>query len=511
MTKEQQVDSPDPGQILFDNKKPEATYEEEIISNAGEYVSEEQRRIVESFDAKKIRKLRMKIDFNLIPACALLYLLCFLDRGNIGNARIAGMTKDLNMSADDYSTVLVVFFATYCTVEAPTNIILKKMSPKIFLPLICVLWGICVLAMGFAKNTGHLIALRVLLGLFEAGLMPGCAYYLSNWYRRTELSYRIALFFSSATIAGAFSGLLAWAIMKMDGVGGLAGWSWIFILEGIATIVVGFISYFIIYNNPKGASRFLKPDEIVFWEWYLKQDVGKSNEKLDNERLSWAHVKKGAFHWRVWYMVLISLGSTVPIYSFSYFLPSIILGLGWTASTAQLMSAPPYIWACVVTIVASYLSDKVKSRYLFVAGPMILFAIPGFAMALGQHKNNVTYGGVFLATAGQYAPWPAIVSWNANNYPNEHTRGIAMGIQIGFASTGGIIAGFAYKKPRVGHSVVLGFTALSVILTMLLSFYYDRVNKKKEKYCQEHPEVYDEDPHVLAEMDTKNPLFRYQI
>lgn len=502
--------------------KSDATVEHKVIdsfvedldnSSGNEYSSTEEQRVVDSFDAKRIKKLRWKIDLHLVPACSLLYLLCFLDRGNIGNAKIAGMNADLGLTAHEYSVILTVFFATYCTVEAPTNILLKILSPKIFLPLIAVLWGVCVLGMGFAKSYHHLIALRVLLGLFEAGLMPGCAYYLSNWYRPMEVSYRIALYFSSATIAGAFSGILAWAIMKMDGVGGLAGWSWIFILEGLVTIVVACSCYFIIFNNPKTCG-FLTPEETIYWEWHLKQDAGKNQEAVDNEPLQWKHIKEGAFHWRVWYMVILSLGCTVPIYSFSYFLPTIILTLGWKASTAQLMSAPPYIWACICTIVCSYFSDKFKNRYLFISIPMITFAVVGFSMAIGQSNTSVTYGGVFLACAGQYAPWPAIVSWNANNYPNAHTRGIAMGIQIGFASAGGVIASFIYRpqdSPRytLGHGVVLGVTVMSVILTICLATYMKLVNAKKERYCAENPEVHSMDPAESARLGTSSPLFRY--
>lgn len=503
-------------------KKAETSYEEVTVgsdiatqtTNDG-FLSEEERRIVQSFDKKRADRLRLKVDFNLIPACAILYLLCFLDRGNIGNAKIAGMTEDLNMDSHQYSVVLVVFFATYCTVEAPCNMILKKISAKIFLPLIAILWGVCVLGMGFAKHYNHLIALRVLLGLFEAGLMPGCAYYLSNWYRAHELSYRVALFFSSATIAGAFSGILAWAIMKMDGMGGLRGWQYIFIIEGALTIAVGIFSYFIIYNSPKTA-RFLKPDEVVYWEWHLRQDAGKANDKVDNERVSWDHIKEGVLTWRIWYFVILSLGVTVPLYAFSYFLPTIIVTLGWTAAKAQLMSAPPYIWACTVTLLVSYFSDKYKTRWWFILGPMVCFSIPGFAIALGQSNPKATYGGVFLATAGQYAPWPSIVAWNANNYPNAHTRGIAMGIQIGFASTGGMIASFIYRSqdsPRyiMGHAISMSFCCLCSILTVVLVTYYKKLNRDKEEYCRLHPEIYQEDPDELAKLGLKNPLFKFQI
>lgn len=490
------------------------SFDEDSDAHVGvEFSSIEEKQVVQSFTPQMIDKLRLKIDYHLVPACALLYLLCFLDRGNIGNAKIAGLTKDLHITPHQYSVMLTVFFATYCTVEAPTNILLKILSPKVFLPLIAVLWGVCVLCMGFAKNYHHMLVLRVLLGLFEAGLMPGCAYYLSNWYRPTEVSYRISLYFSCATIAGAFSGILAWAIMKMDGVGGLAGWSWIFILEGMVTIIVASGCYFIIYKSPKDCG-FLTPEEVVYWEWHLKQDAGKGLEEVDNEPLQWKHIKEGAFHWRVWYMVILSLGCTVPIYSFSYFLPTIINNLGWTASTAQLMSAPPYIWACLCTILASYLSDRYKNRCFFIVGPMLFFATVGFGIAIGQSKASVTYGGVFLACAGQYAPWPSIVSWNANNYPNSHSRGIAMGVQIGFASAGGIIASFIYRaqdSPRyfLGHGFVLGVTIMGVVMTLLLAGYLRSLNSKKEKYCAEHPEVYSADPKELAKLGTDSPLFRY--
>lgn len=503
---------------VLDSKEPNLTVsqidEEALSGGYAEYKSLEEKQIVESYDTKKINKLRRKIDINLIPACAVLYLLCFLDRGNIGNAKIAGMNEDLHLSANDYSVILVVFFATYCTVEAPCNVLLKKIGVRIFLPLTCVLWGVCILGMGFARNKNDMIVLRILLGLFEAGLMPGCAYYLSNWYQSTELSLRIALFFSASTIAGSFSGILAYFIEKMNGVGGKAGWAWIFIIEGLMTIVIGGFCYFFLYSGPRQA-RFMKHDEVIFWEWYLRQGAGKGDHHED-EKLGKDNLKHSIGDWRVWYMVLMSFGCTVGIYSFSYFMPTTIRDLGWTSSKAQLMSAPPYICACFCTIFVSYFSDKFKTRWYFIVGPLALLAIPGFIGCIAQSNSNVTYGMLFLCVSAVYSPWPSLISWNANNYPNVMTRGIAVGIQIGFASIAAVISAFIYRpqdKPhyRLGHSVVLASTCLTIILALAMMLYYKACNSKKEKYCREHPEVYDEDPKVLAAMDTKNPLFRYQL
>jgi MFS family permease len=162
---------------------------------------------------------------------SLLYLISFLDRANIGNAKIYGMEKDLHMTDMQYNIGLAVFFIPYSLVEPLTNVLLKRLRPKIFLTLIIVTWAICLTCMGFIHNFAGLCTARFFLGLTEAGLFPGVNYYLSCWYRRQEFGIRAAIFFSSAAFAGSFGGLLAAAIAKMHGILGKPGWAWIFILE----------------------------------------------------------------------------------------------------------------------------------------------------------------------------------------------------------------------------------------------------------------------------------------
>lgn len=163
---------------------------------------------------------------------ALLYLLSFLDRGNIGNAKIEGLQEDLGLTNDQYNWCLTCFFFTYAAFEVPSNLILKRLRPSVWLPAIMVAWGVVMTLMGVVQNYAGLMSARIFLGVTEAGLFPGVAYYLTNWYKREEIQLRQAMFFSAASVAGAFSGLLAFGIGKMDGVGGYEGWRWIFILEG---------------------------------------------------------------------------------------------------------------------------------------------------------------------------------------------------------------------------------------------------------------------------------------
>lgn len=155
------------------------------------------------------KSLLRKLDIHLLPAVGILYLLSFLDRSNVGNARIEGLTGDLHMSGNEYLTGLTLYFVGYVIFEVPCNIILKRTTPRFWLPTLTVLWGIVATLMGIVQNlTGFFIA-RFFLGVTESGLFPGVVYYFSMWYKRRERQFRISLFFGAAALAGSFGGILA--------------------------------------------------------------------------------------------------------------------------------------------------------------------------------------------------------------------------------------------------------------------------------------------------------------
>jgi sugar phosphate permease len=187
---------------------------------------------------------------NLPLASPDLCRLCYLDRTNVGNARLVNLEKDLGMKGLDYNIALSIFFPFYVAAEIPSNMMLKRTRPSIWFTFIMVCWGLIMLCMGFVHNLSGLLACRVFLGIAEGGLFPGVNFFITMWYRRTECGLRLAVFFSAATMAGAFGGLLARAISQMAGVGGRPGWSWIFILEGLITLVVGSFSYWVINDYP---------------------------------------------------------------------------------------------------------------------------------------------------------------------------------------------------------------------------------------------------------------------
>lgn len=198
------------------------------------------------------------------------------------------------MVGNDYNVALLVFFIPYILFEVPSNILIKRLAPSTYLSAIMVLWGIATIGQGLITTQGGLIAMRVLVGLFEAGLFPGCVYLISMYYKRYELQWRLSLFFSASIVAGAFGGLFAFALAKMDGIAGYGGWRWIFIIEGILTVIVGAIAKLWIVDWPETA-KFLNEDERTMLVARLKQDNGGADMNTLDKR-AW---KRIIFDWKM--------------------------------------------------------------------------------------------------------------------------------------------------------------------------------------------------------------------
>lgn len=439
------------------------------------------------------KKILRKMDLRLIPMLALLYLLSFLDRGNIGNAKIEGLVEDLGMTGSQYNWTLTVFFFTYAAFEVPSNLLLKKLRPSVWLPSIMVAWGIVMTLMGIVQNYHGLLIARIFLGITEAGLFPGVAYYITMWYARHEAQFRQALFFSAASVAGAFSGLLAFGIAHMDGVGNLEGWRWIFILEGILTVVVAIIAYFTLYDFPETAG-FLTDEERAFVVHRLKYQ-GQSKEDgavkvAQDDTFQWKFVKAAFLDWQIWVNIWVYWGIVCPLYGISLFLPTIIRGLGYTSSTAQLLTVPIYITASVLAVVVAWYSDRVGKRYPFILVCLCIMAV-GFIMCIaGGSIPGVVYAGVFIAACALYPAFPGNITWLSNNLAGSTKRATGQAIQIAVGNLAGAMASNFYRAedaPRylLGHALELGFIVAGILGLLVLVFNYKRINAKRERQMAE--------------------------
>lgn len=184
-------------------------------------ISDEQKRM----EAKVVRK----VDWRLIPILGLLYSVAGLDRVNLSNARVAGMNKDLRFDIGDrYSIALLVFFITYFLFEMPTTLLLRPVGPKYLLNGLAISWGAVMVGMGFVNDWRLIVVCRMLIGILEAGFLPCCMFLLSTWYMRFEIQQRMSWWYLINLFVSAFGNILAWAIVKLNGSHGIAGWRWIF-------------------------------------------------------------------------------------------------------------------------------------------------------------------------------------------------------------------------------------------------------------------------------------------
>ncbi|KAH7109162.1 major facilitator superfamily domain-containing protein [Dactylonectria estremocensis] len=462
------------------------------------------------FSPAETKRLLRKIDWALLPLLSLLYLLSFLDRANIGNARLAGLEEDLNMPGKwDYSVAVSVFFPFYVASEIPSNLAMKHFRPSFWIPSIMLAWGIVMTLMGIVHNYPGLLATRMALGLAEGGLFPGVTYYITLWYKRHECGLRIAIFFSAATAAGAFGGLLARGIMEMSGVGGLAGWAWIFILEGILTVLVALFAFYALHDYPDTA-QFLNPDERQEVVRRLRED----NSVLSNEFRS-KFVKDALKDWKIWVHMFITIGIFLPVYSVSIFLPTIIRSMGHAGELAQLMSAPPYVTACFATVIGGFAADKQRQRGVYVIS-FCLVAIIGLVILITVENNSVKYFACFLVLSGIFAYVPQGTSWNGNNIGGSVKRGVGLAMQIGFGNLGGAIAGFIYRQEdaphyRSGHGTLIATLCMSCSLAIFMRWYLHKENAKRDRMYKALSE------YTLAELEQEADrgddatFFRYTI
>ncbi|KAF4882862.1 putative transporter [Colletotrichum fructicola] len=447
----------------------------------------------------------------------ILYLLSHIDRGNIGNAKIEGMDKDLGLTGNQYNIASTIFFVPYIIFEIPSNIILKKVRPSMWLSALVLSWGTVMTLMGVVKDFQGMVICRVCLGLCEAGFFPGAVYIVSTWYPRHELQQRLAIFYTASAFSGALSGLLAFAIARMDGVRGIEGWRWIFLLEGAVTIAAGAAMPFLILDNPEKA-KWLNEDDKRFIDVRLRLSGVRSGTQ-EGDKLSWRLLLDTLVDWKIGLGILLAWANSMPNVAFKFTMPQIIKQLGFSTEKAQLLTIPPYFCGGISAWLTGRFSDRFSWRMPFIIGPMTISAV---ALGILFHfssdvANNVPamYVSVILAQIGIYPLLPGITAWIGNNLALSWKRSIGIAWLLAAGNLGSLIGTNVFldkegPKYPTGYGTSLGIICLGLISAVLLEFLLWRLNNKKSKLSQhEVRERYSQEQ--LDGMGEKSPLYQYTL
>ncbi|OKL58480.1 hypothetical protein UA08_06355 [Talaromyces atroroseus] len=472
-----------------------------------------------TFSDERLNKLVRKIDYHVLPQLVIVYLLAYIDRSNSGNAKLFGALQDLHMSSQQWNTALSVFFVTYAFGGVPSNIMLNRVGPRFWLPTLLIGCGIIIVCGGLQSSYGGWTAFRVLLGLIEAGIFPGCSFILTSWYSPKELHTRMTVFYSAASIAGAFSGLLAYGLGYLDGTWGYRGWRWIYVIEGLLAVVVGLASFFWISPDPARVKGWLTEEEKEFLLLRHKYSAGGETGVKEKEEFSWEDVKKAFRSVHTYAVALIEFTVATVVYGISFVLPTIVENLGYSNVKAQAMTAPPYVFACLVTIFSGWAADRYRQRTLSIILPNAM-AVIGFVIIIASvrypHVPGVTYFGILLMAGGLYPISPAVMAWVALNMAGHTKRAAGIGLMISISQLGGILGSNIFLSNEaptypIGFGLCLAMlAAFGVIWPAIYYFILKNINNKRAampaedilaKYTSEE----------LTEMGDESPLFRYSL
>ncbi|RKP22780.1 putative MFS transporter [Syncephalis pseudoplumigaleata] len=434
---------------------------------------------------------------------SMLYLCSFLDRINIGNARAAGIQEDLELSDEQFNWGSAIFFFGYVIFEVPSNVLLDLWRPSKIIALSMIAWGIIMISMAGIYNYPGLLSTRFFLGATEAGLFPGVVFYLSMWYTRAEqasisraaaaaATVRMALFFGAATLAGAFGGLIAYAILKLEGENGLSGWQWIFVIEGTATVFIAFFALYFLPDFPEDENAtFLTERERALAIARLAQDVtdahsGRASGHAGDDHFFQINQIIGAFKdWKVYMYALVHILGSMPLYSFALNLPSILQGHGYDGVTSQLLSAPPYMFGCIVLLAVSHSSGVRGERGFHVAGAMLLGAI-GFLILVFARNTSIQYTAAILACMGVFAQLPPVLSWFSNNLGGHLKRAAGTAVIISLGNLSGALGAHLYQDEdapnyALGHTISAFSLLAGAVVSLSLKWLLHRENSRRRR------------------------------
>ncbi|OTB17790.1 hypothetical protein K445DRAFT_56309 [Daldinia sp. EC12] len=442
------------------------------------------------------KKIIWRVDRRLVTLVGVLYCISLMDRTNLSAAAVAGMNEELHLVGERYSVVTLVFFITYIIFQPPSTVLIRKLGPRIYLPTITFAWGAVMIGFGFSPTYEVLMGLRLILGAFEAGYFPGCAYLLSTWYTRFEMGRRYSVFYLLGCVASACSGILAFGLMQLDGKAGLSGWRWIFIIEGVITCLLASLGYWLLVDFPESKRkswRFLDERQRA---WVVRR-VNADRGDVEAPKFRIGLFLKSGLDLRVWGYALIAFCSNTLTYSLAYFLPLILYtNLGFSRGASACLIAPPYAFSGFYMYFMGWLGDRYHLRGPIVVINMVI-ALIGLPI-LGWHPTNgVRYFGAFFVTAGANANIPASLAYQANNIRGQWKRAFCSALWVVFASIGGIAGSLVFRSQdaatgyRPGLYACIACCLLAIVTVGLLdlSFYFD--NEKADR-GEKHLEVTDE-------------------
>ncbi|KAJ6439939.1 MFS transporter [Purpureocillium lavendulum] len=425
----------------------------------------------------------MQFDRRVLPLICCLYILSYVDRGNIGNAKTAGAKDDLGLDSTQWAWVLNAFYVCYVAFEW-TTMFWKFFPAHLLVSLLCLWytcsWGAAAMSSGAARNMAHLVVSRCFLGVFEAMFGSGAPYFLSMLYRRRELGFRMSLMVGMSPLANTFASSLAYGITQIRG--SLARWRLLLIIEGALTVVFAPVAYFFLIDSPSTARFLSKEDRVLAVERLQHKD------STTKSGVRWTQVAAGLSDYKNYVHALIHFCANYSFAALSNFLPSIVKDLGYDAVQAQGLTAPAYLAAFLVCVAASYGSDRFGRRGLVIAGTSAL-GVVGYGLLAAVRdadRAGTRYAGVWLAACGVFPALCINVTWGLNNQGGDSKKGAGLAIFLTLGQCSSFVSSVVFPESDApfytrGCAIGCGLTGLIFFASLCMTAALSRENRRRDR------------------------------
>ncbi|KAK3819901.1 MAG: major facilitator superfamily domain-containing protein [Benniella sp.] len=443
------------------------------------WTAEEEKQLVRIFDLK------------VLSWIGVMFFFLQLDRGNMSNALTDNLMFDLKIDLNTITLGTTIFIIFFCVFEIPSNMVIRRVGPHRWIPFLMSFWGLATAAQVFLKDKVSFLICRALVGLFEAGYIPGIAIYLTTYYKREEMALRLSIFWSTLAIANSCAGVLSYGILHMRGIAGLAGWKWLFLIEGLATTAVGILSFFILPEGPTATRGYLRfsgylteRQELIAITRLIRDDPSKADPA--KKVVPKADVWRAATSPRVWPNILIGFFGLLPSTPIGGFAPLILKMLGFDGLKANLMTIPGHILGLIVMSLVSYSSDRFKERAFHGAAASLYYAACVAALALlPLNASKYSLYICLIFTMGGLTCWhPVNAAWIAGNTAPVGKRTIALAmyiISVNVTAIAGTNVFRAKDAPRfiTGMWVLFGSLLITASLFIFQRFHLKSINTKR--------------------------------
>ncbi|KAJ9652991.1 hypothetical protein H2198_007804 [Neophaeococcomyces mojaviensis] len=436
----------------------------------------------EDVNSSQLREKRFlrKVDLHILTFLVPMYLFNILDRSNLAQARLGGLEKDLGMKGTDFNLATSILFVGYLTMQLPSNLILTRIRPSLYLGLVMAVWGAVSACTALVHSFGGLMAVRIILGIAEAPFFSGAIMLMSSWYTRGELAQRISWFYSGNALANMFGGLLAAGVLgNLDGAHGIEGWRWLFIIEGVITIGIALAATLVLPNYP-ATTKWLSEEEKAFALWRLACDVSEEDDSASTGLLE--GLKMSLKDYKLYLFILLQHVSLIT-QTFQYFFPSIVKTLGYGNIETLLLTAPVWFLTFLVSVFVTYSAKRTGDRSMHIITLTLISAV-GNAVATATHSTGARFFAMFLMPLGAVCAYQIIVVWVANTFVRplvKRSSCIAICNMIGNCAN--IYGSYMYPSSAApqyipGGSANAALCGLVAVLALIIRYVLKHENEK---------------------------------